>query len=50
MNTYLITYSNNRNYRIEQWLLKAQDQAQAKEMFWEDHDNSIVSIDAIEEA
>jgi hypothetical protein len=49
MNTYLITYSNNRNDKIDQWLLQAQDQEEAKKMFWQQHDPHVIIIDDIEE-
>jgi hypothetical protein len=49
MKTYLITYSNNRNDRIDQWLLQAPDKAQAERLFWQNHNPEVVAIDDIEE-
>lgn len=49
MKAYLITYSNNRNTKIDQWLLRAENQQQAEQMFWQHHDSSEIEIDDIEE-
>ena len=49
MKAYLITYSNRRNDKIDQWLLRAQNQAQAIKMFWQHHDSTVIEIDDIEE-
>jgi hypothetical protein len=49
MKTYLITYSNNRNTKIDQWLLQAENQEHAEQLFWQHHNRDVVAIDDCEE-